>query len=214
LPNLNISPSQTEESETEAETATETDKEAVFEINTDNLSADNNNQIDLASLISPLEVVGHVDAESVNIPISLANRSIDIDVVEVESLPEPLLNLQAAFSQPSNIEFEFLASKLDKQKQVLDEHEASTRTLVGSSFTVSSGISVGYLLWLIRGGALMGSVLSSLPSWRLVDPLPILGALGEELDQDDESLESMVDDREHSASTHMGEHKPAPPSSQ
>jgi len=55
---------------------------------------------------------------------------------------------------------------------------------------------VGYLLWLIRGGTLMGSVLSSLPAWRLVDPLPVLGSLGDDLDNDDESLESMVSHNE------------------
>ena len=45
----------------------------------------------------------------------------------------------------------------------------------------------------------MGSVLSSLPAWRLVDPLPVLGSLGDGLDDDDESLESMVEKAEQDA---------------
>ena len=38
----------------------------------------------------------------------------------------------------------------------------------------------------------MGSLLSSLPAWRFVDPLPVLGSLVEDDDGDDESLASMV----------------------
>ena len=61
----------------------------------------------------------------------------------------------------------------------------------------SLGLSVGYVLWLLRGGVLLSSLLSSLPAWRLVDPLPILGRLDDEDDEDDEqdeddSLEALV----------------------
>ncbi len=56
---------------------------------------------------------------------------------------------------------------------------------------------MGYVLWLIRGGALLGSVLSSLPAWKLIDPLPVLASVGavwreEDEDDEDESLEEMV----------------------
>jgi hypothetical protein len=73
-------------------------------------------------------------------------------------------------------------------------------TMVGSSIAVTSGLSVGYVLWLTRGGLLIASLLSSLPAWRLIDPIPILAHLGldEEPDEDEEeSLDSMVNaDRE------------------
>ena len=65
--------------------------------------------------------------------------------------------------------------------------------VVGSSIAVSTGLSVGYVLWMIRGGVLLSSVLSSMPAWRLVDPLPVLGFLDDEDDDDhDDSLESLV----------------------
>jgi hypothetical protein len=56
----------------------------------------------------------------------------------------------------------------------------------------SLSMTLGYLLWLVRGGALAASVLASLPAWRLIDPLPILSRLhdretdesGEEEDED------------------------------
>ena len=68
------------------------------------------------------------------------------------------------------------------------------RTMVTSSVAVTSGLSVGYVLWLTRGGLLIASLLSSLPAWRLIDPIPILNRLGldDESDGDDESLNSMV----------------------
>ncbi|MCI4430411.1 MAG: cadherin domain-containing protein [Burkholderiales bacterium] len=37
-----------------------------------------------------------------------------------------------------------------------------------------SGLSIGYVLWLARGGVLMASLMSALPAWTSVDPLPVL----------------------------------------
>ena len=51
----------------------------------------------------------------------------------------------------------------------------------------------GYIAWLLRGGILLSSVLSSLPAWRMIDPLPVLNKMHDETESDDESLESMVD---------------------
>jgi hypothetical protein len=45
-----------------------------------------------------------------------------------------------------------------------------------------------YVLWLIRGGVLMGSYLSALPAWRILDPLPVLPRPEEETEEEDEDL--------------------------
>jgi hypothetical protein len=37
-------------------------------------------------------------------------------------------------------------------------------------------VTAGYAAWTIRGGYLLASVLTSLPAWHMVDPLPILCA--------------------------------------
>jgi hypothetical protein len=47
----------------------------------------------------------------------------------------------------------------------------------GSTVLVSSGLSVGYVLWLARGGALVASLMSSVPAWASVDPLPVLSQM-------------------------------------
>ena len=63
---------------------------------------------------------------------------------------------------------------------------------IGSSIAVSTGLSIGYVVWLIRGGVLVSSMLSALPAWRFIDPLPILAFGGSEEDEDQESLETLV----------------------
>jgi Tol biopolymer transport system component len=55
--------------------------------------------------------------------------------------------------------------------------DAPMRVWAGSASVVSMGVSVVYFLWMVRAGSLLSSLLSSMPAWRLVDPLPILDHL-------------------------------------
>lgn len=108
-----------------------------------------------------------------------------------------------------------LTKSLDRERSALQEHTVVVERVVKTSVTVSTGISVGYIVWLLRGGVLLGSVLSSLPAWRTIDPLPVLASLdsGVEAD-DDESLESLVNrdkddtdtDSESDKSNNNGDH--------
>ncbi len=66
------------------------------------------------------------------------------------------------------------------------------RSVVGTGVVASTGMSVGYILYLLRGEFLLSGLLSSLPAWRMVDPLPVLSQLGDGAAGDDESLEQMV----------------------
>jgi CSLREA domain-containing protein len=68
-----------------------------------------------------------------------------------------------------------------------------SQNVVASTTAVSATLSIGYVIWLVRGGALLSSLLASIPAWSLVDPLPVLGSMGSnEEDSDDESLEEMI----------------------
>ena len=105
------------------------------------------------------------------------------------------INLAALFSAMNGYDnegFSTLSREISKQQDNIDSQISGARALVGSTFTVSSGLSVGYVLYLLRGGAILSSVLSSLPAWRFVDPLPVLGTLGGSLDSDGESLQSIT----------------------
>ena len=63
----------------------------------------------------------------------------------------------------------------------------------------STGLSIGYVFWLLRSGVLLTALLSSLPAWQFVNPLLVLDRpekkkrkKGQE-DPEDDSVESMFE---------------------
>jgi parallel beta-helix repeat protein len=97
--------------------------------------------------------------------------------------------LRATLNTPSFTE--------DLQK-VRDEATNSLKldkNVVASTTAVSATLSIGYVIWLVRGGALLSSLLASMPAWKMMDPLPILGSMGgsDDADQDDDSLDAMIE---------------------
>lgn len=52
---------------------------------------------------------------------------------------------------------------------------------------------------LVRGGTLLASMMASLPAWRAIDPLPVLGAMEDNGDDDTETLQSMVESEDKEA---------------
>ena len=61
--------------------------------------------------------------------------------------------------------------------------------IAGTTAGASSVITAGYVLWTIRGGWLVSSLLAQMPAWQLVDPLLILDSFEEEDLLDDEDRE-------------------------
>jgi hypothetical protein len=122
-----------------------------------------------------------------------------------------------SFSLPlSVIEADGFVNGLDKLREDVSRAALIDKAMIASTVAVSSGLSVGYVVWLIRGGVLMSTVLSSLPAWRLIDPLPVLAYMNRRSDDDDdesgrdESLESIVDgkDRRPEADSQDDEDRP------
>jgi hypothetical protein len=70
------------------------------------------------------------------------------------------------------------------------------RMIVESAAVTSAGLTVGYVVWLLRGGMLLSSFLVQMPAWRMIDPLAVLqyGRRDEdgEHDQSVESLETII----------------------
>ena len=90
-------------------------------------------------------------------------------------------------------------SKLDDVREEIVLENNTFDMVVGGSMSMSAGISVGYAIWLARSGVLMSGLLSSMPAWAFIDPLPVLASMGtkdDEEDEEDESLESMVEEKE------------------
>jgi hypothetical protein len=87
-----------------------------------------------------------------------------------------------------------MAHSLDEVKGEMANDIAFHKMVLGSAITVSTGLSVGYVVWLLRGGMLLSTLLSSLPAWQILDPLPILARRNDDDRlEDDESLESILE---------------------
>jgi hypothetical protein len=48
--------------------------------------------------------------------------------------------------------------------------------VLGTTTIVSTSVSIGYVVWMLRGGSLLTAFVSSLPAWQAFDPLPILNS--------------------------------------
>lgn len=86
--------------------------------------------------------------------------------------------LQRALRSPAFVE------EMDRVREQIRAEFNLDRTVAVSAAGVGFGASVIYVLWLIRGGVLMGSYLSAMPAWRVLDPLPVLSQAGEGPDGD------------------------------
>jgi hypothetical protein len=110
--------------------------------------------------------------------------------VRVESVPEQVFPFLAARSDMSK-EMDAADDKLTSEKKL--------KIVAGSATAASFGASAAYVLWLLRGGSLLSSLLSILPAWQSMDPLPVLDNFEsrkrrkKRMNSDLESLESMVD---------------------
>ena len=83
-----------------------------------------------------------------------------------------------------------------------DDQITNHELAIGTTAIVSSTLTVGYVIWLLRGGNLLVSLLSSVPAWCSFDPLPIVEtfeAARDDQRKDGESLTSMLN--QHPAKT-------------
>ena len=83
----------------------------------------------------------------------------------------------------------------DLKKEMADDHQLN-KVYLGSAIVSSVGLSVGYVVWLLRGGMLLSTLLSSIPAWQILDPLPVLARKRDsdhDHPDDDESLEAMLE---------------------
>ncbi len=123
-------------------------------------------------------------SEQITLPVKSLNKS----------QPKVNMSFRPHHSVVSIINSDSFVRQLDEMKQDIQDYSHLEQQIIGSSLIVSSGISVGYVIWLVRGGVLLSSILSSLPAWRMIDPLPVIGQFDDnQFDEDsDDSLESLI----------------------
>jgi hypothetical protein len=92
--------------------------------------------------------------------------------------------------------FEFLENSLDGLKKETADDIEYNKAVLSTSIAVATGLSMGYVAWLLRSGILLSSLLSSMPAWRFLDPLPILAEKTDGSDEEDqESLEAIIENK-------------------
>jgi len=84
-----------------------------------------------------------------------------------------------------------LGRELDRLRRAVEYDAVVEQQIFGSSIALTAGLSIGYVVWLTRGGLLIASMVSSMPVWRLIDPVPILAGLALSQDEDDDGGESL-----------------------
>ncbi len=72
----------------------------------------------------------------------------------------------------------------------------SGRLIVGVAALLVAAVTYAYMIWTIWGGYLITSLLSMMPGWRFLDPLPVLDHSQDEVGDDQESLASLLDDNQ------------------
>ncbi|MGE0473426.1 MAG: hypothetical protein AB7P17_07320, partial [Nitrospirales bacterium] len=81
-------------------------------------------------------------------------------------------------------------------RDTLNAVTATEKTYLASSIAVTTGLSIGYVLWLLRSGVLLTALLTSVPAWQFVNPLLILATPARKkghTDTEDDSIESMFE---------------------
>ena len=97
-----------------------------------------------------------------NVPSIQANDVAGAN--ELDEFRNSGLGLQTVFNA------EFLFEEIESQIET-NELFGNFKLTIGAVTGIGS---LGYILWTLRGGALMAVALAQLPSWRMIDPLPIL----------------------------------------
>jgi len=126
--------------------------------------------VDLHKLIKPVASFGKLELANTQNNVDFQDGTLPlvqlIQGMDIQALQRDFVYSTAGFKAQS----ELLTNAIEEQAINENERFSGTRAVIGTTTGLSTGISVGYLLWLVRGGTLMGSVLSTLPAWRFVDP--------------------------------------------
>lgn len=95
----------------------------------------------------------------------------------------------------ANFDLAHSDSSQDYQEQIREEILLD-RIVVGGAAAVSTSLSVGYLVWILKGGTVATTFLSSIPVWQAFDPLPVLDSFADRGDETrDESLMAIASGR-------------------
>jgi len=122
--------------------------------------------------------------------------------VDIENIEQPLSSADIDFegelyTTASNRDYALFLeglNKLDSQLKQADELSKQRYALAqDTALGVSISVTAGMIAWLLRGGALLGSVLSTTPLWKGFDPVYVYTGK-QETDEDDDEVEEYFSD--------------------
>lgn len=131
-------------------------------------------------------------------PMAPLNLAAPVTAVTPPNVVRPTNNNSSPRETMTSVNTVSLAvhNDLDELKRDLDAMVAPDRLVIGSALGVTSSLTIGYIVWMLRGGMLLSSLLAQMPAWRLVDPLMVLSQFDDERERrgrgNDESLESIL----------------------
>lgn len=130
--------------------------------------------------LAPADNTGSLDDES-----STGTRRTAPGYETIESLARK----RPLSQKPLLVDFGATAEIAEREAEAQRRMETIA---VGTTAVVSSSLSVGYVIWLLRGGTLLASMVSALPAWVAFDPLPILESYENEEEVDDQGFEDLL----------------------
>jgi len=170
--------------------------EAAFEAGSSTITADfdfdEQARNEVVQLTSSTQILSRVEAGN-DINIGIKNHNQFQLISDSKSVDSSTKRTQQEVAAINTLSLKNLSEQADSSHSTLKDAELLSTTVLATSTTVTSSLSVGYILWLLRGGTLLASVMASLPAWRSIDPLPVLESLTGDSEDDTETLESMVE---------------------
>jgi predicted outer membrane repeat protein len=150
----------------------------------------------VAAEVDPRWASASVAPGSVNVPNLLLTgdaNSLDWSSSSSSLLDRKLLDAVLG-SSDSSARNTALDKAFERIREELDQGAQADGQAVAGSLVLSTSFSVGYVLWLARGGVLLASMASSIPAWATVDPLPVLSRFKSRHGEGDDGLGGPDDD--------------------
>lgn len=88
--------------------------------------------------------------------------------------------------------------EFDRAVESVEQIRQRQAFVAGSAVVSGTALTIGYAVWTARGGYLLASLMSAMPTWKFMDPLLVLSDLEawqNDLPETDISLEDLIRDR-------------------
>ena len=77
----------------------------------------------------------------------------------------------------------------DVSGNLATRYEVGTEAIFGVSLSATAGV----LVWVLRGGALLASMVAATPLWSSIDPVRVVGGMGDEDSDSEDEVEKVFD---------------------